>query len=695
MTRPTVAYPPAPRDDAIVDDFHGTRVPDPYRALEIADAPATVAWVDAQNKLTVDFVAGPAREAIRARLTEVWNYPRYSVPRHRGGRYFFRKNDGLQAQSVLYVQEGMEGRPRVLIDPNSLSADGTVALQLQRLTKDGQLMAYGLSRSGSDRQDVLIRDVTTGKDLPDVIAGLKFPNVAWRNDNAGFFYNRYPAAGSVSETEASKNSRIYYHQLGTPTESDALVLETPEHAEWDKWPGVSDDGRYLIVNLAEGTDPRQRVYVRPISANPKLGVDADKPFVKLLDAGDAAYDIVEIVGDVLYVHTNVDAPRGKIIAINLKTPSKEKWRTIVPEGKDALAFTAFINRQLVLGYLHDAYSQLKIYGLDGALIREVPLPGIGSVGEVTGEPEDGEMFFSFTSYLWPTSAFRYNFKTADPSIFRKSEVKFDTTTYETKQIFATSKDGTKVPVFVTHKKGIALDGSHPALLEGYGGFNVSITPNFSTGLTVWLEAGGVHAEAVLRGGDEYGEAWHQAGMLGNKQNVFDDFQAAAAELARPGYTNPSRLAIEGGSNGGLLVSACMIQRPELFGAVLCGVPVTDMLRYHQFTVGRFWIPEYGNAEDAAHFKWLYAYSPLHNVRPGAKYPPILVTTADTDDRVSPAHAKKLVATLQAANPGGSPVLLRVETKAGHGAGKPTAKLIDELSDRYAFLFRVFGMKAPE
>ena len=681
----TWPYPPARKAD-VVDDYHGTKVADPYRWLEDPDSEETRAWVAAQNELTFGYLrAWPHYQTIKKRLTQLWNYERYSVPRRVGDRYFFSKNDGLQNQSVLYVQQELDGEARVVLDPNKLSADGTVALRTQAYSRDGSLLAYGLSSSGSDWQEIRIRNVDSGEDYPEVLKWCKFARVAWKPDNSGFFYNRFPDPSTVPPEDQNNFNRVYWHKLGTPQSEDVLVYERPDQKEWSFRPTVTHDGKYLVLYVSHGTDPRNRIYYREL--------ESDGPFIKLLDQADANYTPIGNVGSVFYFKTNLDAPRGRIIAVDVTQPQRENWREIVPESQDVLSSVTLVNNRFVAAYLHDAHHQLKLFDLEGKLVRELPLPGIGSVFGITGQPDHTEMFVGFASFLYPTTIFRYDFETDAFEVFKKSELDFDASRYETRQVFYHSKDGTRVPMFITHRKGLELNGNNPTLLYGYGGFNISLTPRFRVDRLLWLENGGVYAVANLRGGSEYGEEWHRAGTLERKQNVFDDFIAAAEWLIANQYTNSSRLAINGGSNGGLLVAACMTQRPELFGAVVCQVPVIDMLRYHKFTVGRFWVSDYGNAEaNPEHFKFLYAYSPLHNIKSGTAYPPTLVTTADTDDRVVPAHAKKFVATLQANDAGKNPILIRIETKAGHGGGKPTSKRIEELTDIYTFLFKTFGME---
>ncbi len=674
------------RKDDVIQNYHGTLVADPYRWLESADLEETRAWVDAQNELSsAYFHAVEERPRITARLKELIDFPRYSVPTKKGRRYFFSHNTGLQNQAVLYTQEGLEGQPSVLLDPNLLSADGTAALTTQAYSHDGSLLVYGVSTSGSDWQEIKICRVADDKDYPETIRWCKFASIAWKHDNSGFYYNRLPEPGSVPEEDQSCYSKVYWHTLGTFQETDQLIYERPETKELSFSPFITEDGAYLVLIVWLGTDPKNRVYYRE--------VESDGPFICLLDDFDAGYEFIHNSGPVFYFQTDLDAPRGRIIAIDSQHPERANWREVLPEQNDAIAFATVVHQQFVVIYKHDAHHEIKRYRLEGEFAGEIALPVPGSIAEIAGKPEDSEIFFTFASFLYPPTVLRYDFPSGKLERWRGPRLNFAAERYETKQVFYPSKDGTRVPMFLTHKKDLVLDGNNPTLLYGYGGFDISLTPEFSSNDLLWLECGGVYAQANLRGGGEYGEEWHLAGMLEKKQNVFDDFIAAAEWLIANKYTSSAKLAINGGSNGGLLVAACMLQRPDLYGAVVCEVPVIDMLRYHKFTVGRYWIPEYGNAEEnPEHFRFLYAYSPLHNVKPGVVYPATLIMAADTDDRVVPSHAKKFAATLQATADGAEPVLLRVETKAGHGLGKPVAKIIEERGDVYAFLFKLFGMR---
>jgi len=687
-----LAYPTPPRSD-VVDDYHGTRVADPYRTLENPDAPETRAWIDAENQVTEAFLAQvPARAALRRRLTALWNYPRFGAPFHRGGRYFFEKNDGLQNQAVLYRQATLTAEPEVLLDPNGLSADGTVALSALAVSEDGARLAYGTSASGSDWQEFHVRDVATGRDLGDRLRWIKFSGASWTHDGAGFFYSRYPeATGTPGDalTAVNRFQKLYYHRLGDDQSVDALVYERPDQPDWGINGDVTDDGRYLILTIWLGTDRRNRVYY--LDLQDKASPRVQGKVVQLLDEFDASYGVVGNDGPVFYVVTDLDAPRRRLVAIDIRRPERSNWREIIPPGDDVLESVQIIHDTFVANYLHDAHSRVRLYSLDGRLQRELTLPTLGTVGSITGERKDAEMFYAFTSFLYPTTIFRYDFRTAATTVFKAPQLDFDASRYETEQVFYTSKDGTRVPMFLTHRKGIVLDGSNATYLYGYGGFNISLTPSFSIGVLAWLELGGVFAEANLRGGGEYGEDWHQAGMHEKKQNVFDDFIAAAEYLIARKYTSPARLAIGGGSNGGLLVGAVMTQRPDLFGAALPAVGVMDMLRFHKFTIGWAWVTEYGSADSAEQFPYLYKYSPLHNLNPGTAYPATFVTTADHDDRVVPGHSFKFTAALQAAQGGPQPILIQIETKAGHGAGKPTSKVIEEQADRWAFLVKALGL----
>ena len=686
--QPKPAYPTT-RTTNQVDVYHGVAVPDPYRWLEDDNSPETKAWVEAENQVTFAWLAKiPQRDAIKQRLTKLWNYERYGVPFKRGGRYFFSKNDGLQNQSVLYTMTSLNAQPKLLLDPNKLSSDGTVALSGEAISDDGNLMAYGLSASGSDWQEWKVRDVRTGEDLSDDVKWVKFSGASWTKDGRGFFYSRFDEPKAPAQlTKVNEFQKLYYHHLGTPQSADELVYHRPDHKDWGFDGEVTDDGHYLIISISQGTDTRNRVYYRDLT-------QPDANVVELLDNFDAQYSFIDNDGPVFWFRTDLDAPRGRVIAIDITKPERTNWREIIPQAADKLEGVSALNNSFVCIYLQDAHSRVKICSLDGQSLRDIELPDIGSVGGFGGKRSDTETFYSFTGYTVPGTIYHYDLATGASSVFRATRVDFNPADYETKQIFYTSKDGTRVPMFITHRKGIKLDGTNPTLLYGYGGFDISLTPGFSVASLVWMEMGGVYAVANLRGGGEYGEDWHQAGMKLHKQTVFDDFIAAAEWLVANHYTQPKKLAIMGGSNGGLLIGACETQRPELFGACLPAVGVMDMLRFNKFTIGWAWMSDYGSPENPDEFRALYAYSPLHHIRPGTEYPPTFVTTADHDDRVVPAHSFKFAAAMQSAQAGRAPVLIRIDTKAGHGGGKPTAKLIDEVTDRWAFLVEELDMNLP-
>jgi prolyl oligopeptidase len=682
-----LAYPKAKTMDQ-VDDYHGVKVADPYRWLEDTDSAETHAWVEAENKVTFGYLEKiPYRAAIRERLTKLWNYERFTVPAQQGGRYFYQHNNGLQNQNVLLVADSLNAEPRVLLDPNTLSSDGTVALVGTAITDDGKLMAYGTSASGSDWQEWHVRDVDTGKDLPDLIKWVKFSGASWSKDGKGFYYSRYdePKKDSATLRDANYFQKLYYHRLGTEQSEDKLIYERPDNKELEFSGSVSDDGRYLIIYVAQGTSPKNRLYYKDLT-------QPDAPVVKLLDDFDAKYSVIDNDGPVFWIETDLNAPRGKVIAIDTRHPERANWKTVVPEGADKLDGSNVVDNVFLLSYLKDARTEVRVYDLKGKFLRNVDLPGIGTAVGFGGKRKDKETFYAFTSFISPQTIYRYEPAAGKSSVFRQPKVDFDASRYETKQVFYNSKDGTRVPMFLTYKKGLKLDGQNPTLLYAYGGFDISMTPAFSVPTIVWLEMGGVYALPNLRGGGEYGEDWHEAGTKGKKQNVFDDFIAAAEWLIANKYTSTPKLAIRGGSNGGLLIGAVETQRPDLFGATLPLVGVMDMLRFQKFTIGWAWTSDYGSSDNAEDFKWLYAYSPLQNLKPGTKYPPTMIATADHDDRVVPGHSFKFAATMQADQAVSAPVLIRVETKAGHGAGKPISKIIEETSDEWAFVAWNLGMK---
>ena len=686
MMATSLSYPPSPRHDQ-VDIYHGVAVPDPYRWLEDPQSAASRQWIEAQNQVTSAYLETLAgRSAISDRLTQLWNFERYSTPFKQGGRYFYFKNDGLQNQSVLYTLPSLEAEPRMLLDPNTLSEDGTVSLSGMAVSENGAYLAYGLSSAGSDWVEWYVRDIATGVDTDDRLQWVKFSGASWSHDHQGFFYSRYDEPDETTKLEAvNYYQKLYYHRLGNPQGDDVLVYDRPDQKEWGFGGGVTEDGRYLIISVWKGTDPNNLVFYKDLRA-------PDSPVVELITEFEASYSFVDNEGSLFWFRTDLEAPKGRLIAIDIAQPERGAWQEIIPESDDTLEGVGLLNHQFVADYLKDAYTTIRIFSLTGELVREVALPGIGSAGGFDGKRGDTETFYSFTSFTVPSAIYRYDMVTGQSTLYRQPEVDFDPAAYTTTQVFYESKDGTRVPMFITHKTGLELNGQNPTLLYGYGGFSISLTPAFSVGNLVWMEMGGIYAVPNLRGGGEYGEEWHQAGTKLHKQTVFDDFIAAAEWLMAAGYTSPAKLAIMGGSNGGLLVGACMTQRPDLFAAALPAVGVMDMLRFNQFTIGWAWESDYGSPQNEAEFRALYAYSPLHNLKPGTAYPATLITTADHDDRVVPAHSFKFAAALQAAHQGAAPVLIRIETKAGHGAGKPTAKVIEEVADKWAFLAANLGME---
>ncbi len=688
-----IVYPPARRGDT-TDEYHGTKVADPYRWLENPDAPETKTWVEAENKITEAYLAAvPARNALKERITKLWNYERYGTPFKEGGRYFYTKNDGLQNQSVLYVADAPDKAGRVLLDPNTLSKDGTVALSGYAISDDGKFMAYGLASAGSDWNEWRVKNVDTGGDTgeDDHLKWVKFSGASWLKDGSGFFYSRYDEPKKGEELQqANYYQKLFFHKLGTPQANDALVYERPDQKEWGFGASVSDDGRYLIIYVSQGTERKNRVFYKYFKSG---GLTA--PVVELLPDLDASYSFIDNDGSVFFFQTDKNAPRGRVIAIDTSKPEPVKnAREIIAESAETLQGVGLVGDHFLASYLKDAYTQVKVFDLSGKFVRGVDLPGIGTAGGFGGKRKDTETFYAFSGFTTPTTIFKYDVPSGKSSVLRAPKVDFDPARYETKQVFYHSKDGTRVPLFLVHRKGLKLNGANPTLLYGYGGFNASMTPFFSTTTVTWMEMGGVYAVACLRGGGEYGEAWHEAGKKLKKQNVFNDFIAAAEWLIANKYTRPDKLAISGGSNGGLLVGACLIQRPDLFGAALPAVGVMDMLRFPKFTIGWAWTSDYGTPDNADEFRTLYAYSPYHNLKPGKKYPATLVTTSDHDDRVVPAHSFKFAAALQHAQAGSAPTLIRIETDAGHGAGKPISKSIEEIADRYAFLVRSLNLTVP-
>lgn len=679
-----LTYPPTRTVD-VVDDYHGTKVADPYRWLEEIESPAVKEWIDAQNKLSFGYLATlPRRGEIKKRLTELWNYERFGVPVHRGGRYFFLHNSGLQNQSSLCVAESLTGPQRVLLDPNKLSADATVALSSWEVSDDGKLLVYGTASGGSDWIEFKVRRVDTGQDLDDHVRWVKFSGASWTKDAKGFYYSRYDEPVDGQELKGVNYfQKLYFHRLGTPQTEDRLVYHRPDQKEWGFSGSVTDDGRYLIIAISQGTERKNRVYYMDLQ---KEGGEV----VPLLDGFDAQYRFIDNEGPLFWFFTDLDAPRGRIIAVDTRRPDRRNWQELIPEAAQTLQDVAVVGDAFIVVYLQDAHSQVKLFTLKGQAVRELALPGMGTAGGLSGRRSSPELFYAFSEFTTPTTIYRYDVRDGSRSVFRAPRVGFRPADYRCAQVFVASKDGTRVPMFVVCREGLKLDGRNPTLLTGYGGFDISLTPYFSPANLVWMEMGGVFALANIRGGGEYGREWHDAGRLKNKQNCFDDFIAASQWLIANHYTSPTRLAVAGGSNGGLLVGAVITQRPDLFGAALPAVGVMDMLRFHRFTIGWGWVSDYGSSDDPEMFKVLHAYSPLHNIRPGTQYPSTLITTGDHDDRVVPCHSFKFAAALQATQAGPNPVLLRVETRAGHGAGKPTDKIIDETADRWAFLLKSLG-----
>ena len=680
MASPSFNYPQSAKIDQ-VDHYHGVEVADPYRWLEDPNSQSTQDWIKAQNELTFNYLTKiPVRGKIQQRLTQLWDYEKYGIPFKRGEGYFYSKNDGLQNQSILYTLTNLDGEPRVLIDPNQWSDDGTVSLSSYSVSDDGKFIAYGISNSGSDWREWKVKDIETGEDLADHLQWVKFSGVSWTNDNQGFFYSRYDEPNDNTKFEdINYYQKLYYHRLGKPQSEDKLIYHRPDQKQWMFSGKVTEDGRYLIIYVSLGTDSRNLIFYQDLQ-------NSDGEVVELISEFEASYSFVDNDGSIFWLQTDLDAPRSRLISIDINQPERKNWQEIIPQQEETLRYVGLLNNQFVANYLQDAHTVIKILNLDGTLVRQVDLPGIGSAGGFGGKRDDRETFYYFTSFNTPTTIYRYDMVTVNSTIFRQPKVDFKPDNFETKQVFYPSKDGTQIPMFISYKKGLKLDGNNPTYLYAYGGFNISLTPNFSVSQVVWMEMGGIYAVANLRGGGEYGEEWHKAGMKLNKQNVFDDFIAGAQWLIENKYTSSKKLAIAGGSNGGLLVGACMTQRPDLFAAALPAVGVMDMLRFPKFTIGWAWCAEYGNPEEnEAEFQAIYQYSPLHNLKSGTAYPATLVTTADHDDRVVPAHSFKFAAALQAAHSGNMPVLIRIETKAGHGAGKPTTKIIEEIADKWSFL----------
>ncbi len=676
-------YPETEKSD-VVFTYFGEDISDPYQWLENDTSKETEAWVKSQNEVTFEYLNSiPFRDNIRARLEKIWDYPKQSAPYHIVDKYLYYKNDGLQNQSVLYIKENIEGEGRILLDPNILSEDGTVSLAGTAMSNDGKYLAYGISRSGSDWKEYFVKDIETGDDLSDYLQWIKFSGIAWYGE--GFFYSRFPEPKEGDELSGmNKDNRIYYHKLGDDQSEDQVIYEDPENDAWSFSPDVTEDEAYLIISVSESTSGNA-LYIKNLN-------DENAKIEKIVTHFDNDFWVLDHIDGKLMVMTNYQSPKYKLISIDPDKPQPEHWVDVISEMDYVLRSVSPIGGKLIAKYMKDAHSVVKVFDMNGNYLYDVDMPVLGTVSGFGGEREDEETFYTVTSFTTPATVYRYNIENNASVIYKKSEIDFDETKYETKQIFYESKDGTKVPMFIVHKKGITLDGTNPAILYGYGGFNISLTPYFSITRLIWLEQGGVYAMANLRGGGEYGEEWHKAGTKLQKQNVFDDFIAAAEYLIDEEYTSSDKLAIMGGSNGGLLVGAVTNQRPELFQVAVPSVGVMDMLRYHLFTIGKYWASDYGISEDSKEmFEYLRAYSPVHNIVSGKAYPAVLVKTADHDDRVVPAHSFKYIATLQAHYKGENPVMIRIETKAGHGAGKPTQKIIDEYADVYAFIFDNMGI----
>ena len=690
LAQPPVKYP-VTRKDPTVDSYFGTRVADPYRWLEDQNSKEVAAWVDDENKVTLDYLAKiPLRETFRRELTRLTNVARVSTPSRVAGKLYFSKNSGLQNQSVVFEQQSPDGAVRTLLDPNKLSPDGSTALAGYVPSPDGKYFAFSLSVGGSDWSEIHVRNLANGKDLSDTVHWVKFSGPSWTRDGKGFFYTRYPAPNKDSVLTAKAiDGKVYYHMIGTPESRDRLIYDRPDRPDWYTGGNVSEDGRFLFVTMNHGTEPKNLIFVADLKdgAHPDLGAKIQPLYV----GNDAEYYPLGNNGDTLLLQTSYGAPKRRVVSLVWPDTSRSHWRIVVPEGKDALQSSALAGHRVVALTLEDVKSHLRMFSIDGKMIGDVALPAIGTVGTISSRNDTPELFYSFTSFLYPSTTFHYDFKSGASTAFQAPHVPFDAELYETKQVFYTSRDGTRVPMFITARKGVALDGSHPTVLYAYGGFDISSNPTFSTSVAVWLAHGGIYAQANIRGGGEYGEVWHHAGMLENKQNVFDDFIAAAQYLIQQRYTTPAHLAIHGYSNGGLLVGAVEEQRPELFAVAYPGAGVMDMLRYHKFSAGIGWVPEYGSSDDSTQFKTIYKYSPVHNVKPGTCYPATIVTTADHDDRVVPGHSYKFTAAMQAAQKCERPALIRVETRTSHGY-MPTDKRIAQAADVWAFTAWNTGMR---
>jgi len=679
----TIFYPHTRMDD-FVEILHGRQVPDPYRWMEDLDSEEVRDWIEAQNEITFDFLEGsPLRKKIQKRMTELWNYEKYSPPYKRAARYFFAFNDGLQNQDVLYWLDDLEGEPQVLMDPNTLSEDGTVALSGAAISKDGNYLAYGLSDAGSDWQTWFVRRVEDGEDLPDKIEWVKFSGASWDGKGEGFFYSRYDAPDGAALKQANYYHKLYYHRLGTNQSEDRLVYERPDQKEWGFNGDVTEDGRYLVIYVWHGTAAENGLFVLNLE-------DPEAEVMEMLADFDAEYEVVGNEGTRFFIKTDHNASQHRLIAVDLDHPDPSDWEELIPEAEDKLEFMDFVGGRFIATYLHHAAHQVRFFKTDGSPDGELSLPDIGTVTGFGGLSDDTETFYKFSNFTTPGTVYHFDVESREATIFRAPDLAFDPEDYLTEQVFFDSKDGTRVPLFISRRKDLEVDGDVPTYLYGYGGFNNPLPVSFSVPNLVWMEMGGIFAQVHLRGGGEYGREWHEAGMKHNKQNVFDDFIAAAEYLIEEGTTRTEKLVIGGRSNGGLLIGACMTQRPDLFGVCLPNVGVMDMLRFHKFTIGWAWVSDYGSPENPEEFETLLAYSPYHNIREGVDYPPTMVMTGDHDDRVFPAHSFKFAAKLQQAQAGEAPVLIRIETRAGHGAGKPTQKLIEEFSDMWTYALANLG-----
>jgi prolyl oligopeptidase len=684
-----LTYPATKKVDQ-VDTYHGEKIADPYRWLEDDNSAETKAWVTAQNAVASKYLqALPNRERIKARYTALYNFEKFGLPGKEGGRYFWTRNDGLQQQDVLYTAQSLSSEPRVLLDPNTFSKDGTVALTSTAVSRDGKYMVYGISSAGSDWNEFRVRDIATGKDLPDHIQWVKFSGADWSPDGKGFFYSAYdaPKAGEKL-TGANYFQKAYYHRLGTKQSDDVLVYERRDQKEWGFGTFASEDKALLMINVWRGADQKNGLLWAPLE---KDGSFKSAKFNALTVDFDAEYSVIGSREKLLWIRTNFGAPRGRVMQVDLNKPAKSEWKVIVPESAQTLESASIVGNTIIASYLKDARSVVERYSLDGKALGELKLPGVGTAGGFGGKFSDPETFFAFTSLTEPSSVYRYDVSKNEVTLFKQPKTAFDSSQYESKQVFVTSKDGAKIPVFIGHKKGIKLDGNNASYLTAYGGFGVSTTPSYRVSAGAWMEMGGVFVLASIRGGGEYGKVWHDAAKGALRQNAFDDFIAVAEWLTTNGYSNREKIGVIGGSNGGLLVGAVVNQRPELFGAAIPEVGVMDMLRFHKFTIGWGWVPEYGSSDKAEDFAHLKKTSPLHNVKSGTKYPPIMVMTSDHDDRVVPAHSFKYAAALQAADTGSAPKIIRIEASAGHGAGTPTSKTIEERADVLAFFANALGM----